>query len=494
MQVPLRLVVVLATVLLGSWAIGASPAWAKDELKPIKDYNRFNKETGRLDPGERKQRALDYLEAWKASGKEATGTTTYAIAQFQQAAGLLKDAFAGFRAVRTNDELKKKFRNYAANAEANLLTFAAFRSELGPEALDKATEELVAHADGVDDKKAQNKLRGILAMLHTAAVRASASRELRIKIVEGDPKTVSTHVRPIMQSYLSETWKLDEFDALRKKAAATLTQIKNIQEGVLAGATAKMEKDRAKLLGAAPDALDPDGNLKQTDRRKMSKAERAYGGSKRSYDTAKKLFESLDAYGAPFDVLGKPAPAWTLEKAFGDVSALADVKGKVVLLDFWATWCPACNFPVLRDLAKAYGDRGLAIVGVTASSNVVYADRYDFDEDLQSKATGQKVYAARLASEAAPADGKFILEEDKYRAREIEAIEIFVGNHELKWPMVMIDKAEPAAKYGQETWPHLVVLDKEGRVRMLRGGPLARSDVHAVSALKAVIEGLLGEG
>ncbi len=123
---------------------------------------------------------------------------------------------------------------------------------------------------------------------------------------------------------------------------------------------------------------------------------------------------------------------------------------------------------------------------------MVFVSRFDFDEDFRSRATG-KQYAAKLASEREPANGQYILEEGSYQEREIEVIGEFIDNHELKWPIVMIDKSEPGPKFAQDTWPHTVVIDKQGNIRFLRDGALARDNKVVVARVKKVIEDLLAE-
>ncbi len=60
-------------------------------------------------------------------------------------------------------------------------------------------------------------------------------------------------------------------------------------------------------------------------------------------------------------------PPFTFEDAEGDQRSLADFAGKVVLLDFWASWCLPCvtEIPALQRLQRAYGARGLAVVPVS---------------------------------------------------------------------------------------------------------------------------------
>jgi thiol-disulfide isomerase/thioredoxin len=65
------------------------------------------------------------------------------------------------------------------------------------------------------------------------------------------------------------------------------------------------------------------------------------------------------------------APQWTLKDVNGKPVPFSQFKGKVVIVDFWATWCPPCRteIPGYVALQKKYADDGLVFVGISVDGD-----------------------------------------------------------------------------------------------------------------------------
>lgn len=97
------------------------------------------------------------------------------------------------------------------------------------------------------------------------------------------------------------------------------------------------------------------------------------------------VLAALLAAAVAFFVLGPgfssaAAPDFTLSTrrdSGGKTVSLTQLKGQVVVLDFWASWCPPCRaaIPVLERVHRDYGPRGVAVIGVNVSDSI---DPHDF--------------------------------------------------------------------------------------------------------------------
>jgi len=67
---------------------------------------------------------------------------------------------------------------------------------------------------------------------------------------------------------------------------------------------------------------------------------------------------------------GAIAPEFSMQDMQGKTVRLADYKGKVIMLEFWATWCPPCReaIPGIEKLHKAYKDKGLVVLAISMDS------------------------------------------------------------------------------------------------------------------------------
>ena len=76
--------------------------------------------------------------------------------------------------------------------------------------------------------------------------------------------------------------------------------------------------------------------------------------------------------------VGEPAPNFKLENLDGQFISLSDLKGKPVLLNFWATWCPPCRaeMPYLQQIYEEWSGKGLVVLAINIGDSHSEAKRF----------------------------------------------------------------------------------------------------------------------
>lgn len=168
----------------------------------------------------------------------------------------------------------------------------------------------------------------------------------------------------------------------------------------------------------------------------------------------------IDGASARGELVDHAAPdvefLWTSEGS--SFSGLGDLRGKVVVLDFWATWCNPCirSFPKLRELTARYEGFDVVIIGVTSP---------------QGRHHG--------------ADGTRVTTGDD-REQEYGLMAEFIGQKNMTWPVAFSERAS-WTEFGVRSIPHLAIIGPDGVVRHNGLNPLIEPKSELIGKIEALL-------
>lgn len=142
----------------------------------------------------------------------------------------------------------------------------------------------------------------------------------------------------------------------------------------------------------------------------------------------------------PAPLVGHPAPEFTLTATDGSQVALSDLRGKVVLINFWATWCPPCRaeMPAIQQAYDRFRDQGFLVLAVNQQEDVASVVR-------------------------------------------------FMSEQRLTFPALLDSNARVSADYQARALPSSFFVDRRGIIRVVYRGPMSRG------MIEGAIEQLIAE-
>ena len=142
---------------------------------------------------------------------------------------------------------------------------------------------------------------------------------------------------------------------------------------------------------------------------------------------------------------GARVPGFVLPRIEGGLQSLDKLRGRPVLINHWATWCPPCieELPVLNRIARDYGPRGLVVLGLAA------------DEDVAT-------------------------------------VRRFLANHEVDFEVLLDASGAVGTEYGLTGYPETFLVDRDGRLVRKVVGPIPAIGDRPGAEFARAVEALLG--
>lgn len=141
---------------------------------------------------------------------------------------------------------------------------------------------------------------------------------------------------------------------------------------------------------------------------------------------------------------GFQAPGFSLDSSSGEIISLSEQNDKIILVNFWASWCPPCRaeMPAIQQVYQDYKDDGLVVLGINATNQ-----------------------------------------------DDITAVKSFVAENQLSFPILFDRDGEVSRQYNLHALPTSYFIDQDGIIQdVVVGGPMAEALLR--TRVERLLEGL----